>query len=460
MYEKSIYIFHRSLRLIDNIALINASKKSKIVIPIFIFTPEQISQKNTFKSDNAINFMLESLSEIQNKIKIYFFYGENTKVINKIIKNNIDIDAIFFNQDYTKYAVERENNIIDICNKHDIDINIYNDYLLHEINQIKTGNGNPYSKFTPYYNKIINHTVNKPNKHKINNFGTLSSIDKSISISLEQIRKKFVNNKNVNTLLKGGRKFGLLFLKNIKLFAEYNDSRNEMTINTTQLSSHIKFGTISIREIYHKIKNTFNKNHPLIRQLYWREFYFNIAYNNPDIFIGKSFKSKYDNIKWKKSVSKLNKWKKGETGFPIVDASMKELNQTGYMHNRGRLITANFLVKLLNIDWREGEKYFAQKLTDYDPSVNNGNWQWIAGSGADSQQYNRIYNPCSQSEKHDKNAEYIKKWLPQLSDIEPKYIHNWARCFSFFKKINYSKPIIDYKKSRHNTLNMYKKYLY
>lgn len=463
MLEKSIFIFHRSLRLIDNIGFINASLSSKVVIPIFIFTPEQISDKNQYKSNNAINFMIESLINIQNKItskngNLYIYYGKQHEILESIFKKNKDIDGVFLNKDYTKYAIEREKKIEKVCVKFNRFLGVFNDYLLHDVNTTLNGLGTNYSKFTPYYKKVIEKEVELPNNFKIKNYGLISNNIKTVTI--EYIKKHYLNYNDINTELIGGRISGIKAIKKIKNFKLYDETRDDMTKYTTQLSAHIKFGTISIREIYHYIKKLFGVKHSIIRQLYWREFYFNIAYNNPDIFSGYSFKEKYDKIIWEKNVKKINKWKNGNTGFPIVDAAMRELNNSGYMHNRGRLITANFLVKILNIDWREGEKYFAKKLTDYDPSINNGNWQWVSGSGADSQQYNRIYNPCSQSGRHDPDAIYIKKWIPELSNVNPSYIHKWPMCYSFYPKIKYVKPMIDYKIAREKSLKMYKKYLY
>jgi len=463
MLEKSIFIFHRSLRITDNIGLINCSKLSKKVIPVFIFTPEQID-KNDFKSYNAIKFMIQCLEDLNKYIKKYnknsklhIYFGKQEDIIEKMIKKDKEIEGVFSNTDYTKYAMDREKNINDICLKYDVYFQSFQDYLLHDIDSVLTGSGTYYSKFTPFYLKIIDLIVDKPDKFSIRNL--IGNYKNITEITLTKIKEKYLKKSEtledqfMNTI--GSRENGIKRLKNIKDFKKYNTTRDDMTIDTTNLSSHIKFGTISIREVYYVILNKLGKNHSLIRQLYWREFYFNIAFHNPKIFNGKPFK---DNpIKWKISSIKLEKWKHGLTGYPIVDASMRELNQTGYMHNRGRLITSNFLVKLLNIDWREGEKYFSQKLIDYDPSINNGNWQWTAGSGADSQQYTRIYNPISQGQRHDSNAEYIKKWIPELSSLDTKIIHNWPNCYSFFKHINYVKPIADYKKMREESIKLYKK---
>jgi len=196
----------------------------------------------------------------------------------------------------------------------------------------------------------------------------------------------------------------------------------------------------------------------MVRQLIWRDFYYHLGNGFIERF-GKELKPQYSNIKWSYDKNNLKKWQEGRTGFPVVDACMTQLNQTGYMHNRGRLIVASFLIKNLQIDWREGEKYFAQNLSDYDPLVNQGNWQWVAGTGADSQPYFRIFNPMTQSSKFDKEAIYIKKWLPNLKDVPAKHLHDWIKFHleHDLKKIKYYEPMIDYKKSRDVTLEMYKK---
>ena len=205
-------------------------------------------------------------------------------------------------------------------------------------------------------------------------------------------------------------------------------------------------------------KKGFSLHHDLIRQLIWRDFYIHILDANPQVLHGKSLKSKYDTIRWENNRKWFNAWCEGKTGFPIVDAGMRQLNTTGYMHNRARLITASFLVKLLHVDWRWGEKYFAQSLVDYDPAANNGNWQWVAGSGADSQPYFRIFNPWSQAEKHDPKCEYIRQWIPELRDVDAKSILKWD-TEHMNHDVKYPRPIIDYKKERTNGLNLYKKYV-
>lgn len=442
----SVFIFRRSYRLKDNIGLNNALEKSKTVIPIFIFTPEQIIN-NSYKSDNAIQFMIESLNDLNeqlknNKSKLYYFFGEQHKIIEKIIKK-LNINSVFVNQDYTKYSVERDLKIKKTCEKYNVNFESYEDILLNDVKSILTGKS-VYKKFTPYFNKASKIIIKKPKTVNGNYY------NKKIDFEFNKSLINYNHNKNIQ--IKGGRKEGLKILKKIIEFKNYNEKRNDLTYQTTLLSAYIKFGCLSIREIYYEIINNLGKKNNLIKQLYWRDFYYNIAYEYPNVFKG-PLKLKYSKIKWNNNIKYFNAWKNGKTGFPIVDAGMRQLNITGYMHNRARLITSNFLIKILLIDWRKGEKYYATKLIDYDPSVNNGNWQWSSSSGADSQPYFRIFNPWLQSEKYDKNCEYIKKWIPELKNVENNKIHKWYK----FYNNEYIKPIVDYKKQKIKSIKMYKK---
>ena len=448
MYNKSLFIFRRAFRLEDNTALIQALKNSKEVIPIFIFTPEQVD-KNKYKSNNAIQFMIESLIELDKELKkkksnLNYFYDE-IDILDKIIKKE-NIDAIYVNMDYTKYSTDRDKKIEKICKKKNIDFKVFEDILLLDIGTIRTNN-NIYKKFTPYFKKAKLKKIRNIQKNNYNNY-----FKKSIS-TFKNIKQFYKENNNIS--VRGGRSNALKILKNLLEFKNYNTDRNLLSLQTTRLSAYNKFGCISIREVYHSLKKVLSNSNQLFTQLHWRDFYYNIAYFYPHVFKG-AMKEKYNNLKWDNNTTYFNKWKKGETGYPIVDAGMREMNETGYMHNRARLITSNFLIKLLLIDWRKGEQYYATQLVDYDPSVNNGNWQWGAGSGADSQPYFRIFNPWLQSKKFDKECEYIKKWLPELKDVDNKDIHNWEINYKDYS-INYPKPIIDYKSQKEKSIVMYKK---
>ena len=257
------------------------------------------------------------------------------------------------------------------------------------------------------------------------------------------------------TLITGGRTNALKQLKDTKNTQQkYDQMRNILTHNTSLLSAYIKFGCVSVREVYHYFKDMFGLSSEIMRQLIWRDFYAHVLFAYPNVLDKNSNK-----IKWMKNKGYLDKWRTGNTGYPVVDACMRQLNKTGWMHNRGRLITSCFLVKTLLLDWKEGETYYATKLIDYDVASNNGNWQWISGTGVDSMPYFRTFNPWTQSEKYDKDAEYIKKWVPELVDVEPKDIHNWNVMFNNYKSINYPKPIVEFSKQRTKSLELYKKYL-
>ena len=451
----AIFIFRRDLRLEDNIGL-NYALENYNVIPIFIYNKSQIGNQNKFKSKRAITFMGQCLDSIneelkKNNKKLYIFKNDDLKVLSKIHEKK-KISAIIENMDYTPFSLQRSEKIKNYCSKNNITYIVKEDYLLSKIGDLNKENGDPYNIFTPFKNNGFKYNVAKPkiNKKLIKNFIKINF--KCVDIILF----------NENMLVSGGRVEGLKRLNNIKNLSNYNEIRNNPNFETSLLSAYIKFGCLSIREVYWKIKDSYGINNQLLDQLFWREFYFYIVYYYPQVLNGKNFNTKYDNIKWTNNEENFEKWCNGTTGYPIVDAGMAELNQTGFMHNRLRLITANFLNRMLNIDWRKGEKYYANQLTDYDPSVNNGNWQWIASCGVDPKPYfQRLFNPILQSSKFDPQANYIKKWLPQLKDIPAKELHNWEKYYKNYdlNDINYVEPIVDYKKARQLSIETFRKVL-
>ena len=450
-FRTSIFIFRRDFRLTDNIGLIKALEQSNIVIPIFIFTTEQIL-KNEYKSNKCVQFMVKSLRELNEELnkkgsKLNFFYGDVIKNLSNIIKNN-DADAIFVNADYTPYSKERDKNIEVLAKKMGCEFKSYEDILLNPIGTILNGQGDIFVKFTPYFNKAKNIKIDVPSKNSYSNYAK-----KIIRHKNEEFKKIYDENKDY---LAPGRSSGLQILRNIKKFSKYNNERNVLSVSTTNLSAYIKFGLVSIREVYYTFKNNLGNTNDLIKQLYWRDFYYNIADKYPHVFSSKgALKPIYNKIKWNNSKVFIDRWCSGTTGFPIIDAAMTEMNTTGFMHNRARLIVASFLVKILLVNWKVGEKYFAQKLVDYDPCVNNGNWQWVAGSGADAQPYFRIFNPWAQSKKHDPECIYIKKWLPILKKVDTKHIHEW-NIYNTEYDIDYPKPIVEYSEYKERALVAYK----
>ena len=422
----SIFIFRRDYRLDDNIGLMKCQSVSDKVIPIFIFTPEQI-KNNPLKSNNSVQFLCESLESLRSQIKkrggnLYIFEGEVVKVLEKIAKKN-KLTGVHFNMDYTKYSKERDESIEKWCKKAGLECCQHEDITLYPIGHFKTTGGGVYSKFTPYYNRAVKGEIPKPKRNNFKNFAKLEGNLKVVTGSLKRFHDNITNEYLVE---KGGREEALKKLKGIKKYNQYDHKRNCIAYETTRLSAYNKYGCVSIREVYHRIKEELGADSDIIRQLIWRDFFYNLMFFNLDSF-GLALKKRYRDIKWSKNEADLKKWKEGKTGFPIVDACMREINQTGYMHNRGRLIAGNFLVRLLTIDWREGEKYFAEKLYDYDVTQNNFGWQVNASvSGTEARPPSQnILNPWLQSKRFDPDGEYTKHWLPELKGVKAQDLHQW-----------------------------------
>lgn len=456
-----LFIFRRDLRLEDNLALnkaIEYSNENNLnLILAFAFNEEQI-ENNSYFSNNSFQFMLECLTDLNNNISQNISFFET----NDFYKDLKNIKAIAFNLDYTPYARKRDTEIMDFCKKQNPPIKVIasEDYTLHGINTVKTLDKKPYEMFTSFYNMCLKeHSVSKPstkiiNLNKVIKVGTLKNPNKYIAKSEKDII--------------GGRKKALNILKFVKRGVFNNYKTNRDLVNhpnsTTRLSAYLKFGCISIREAFYTIKSKYGRNTDLIKQLYWKEFYANITYHYDYVLYGmlknksnKSFRTKYDNIKWNNDSDNFKKWCNGETGFPIVDAGMNQLNKTGFMHNRLRMITASFLIKNLGIDWKKGEKYFASKLIDYDPASNNGGWQWVAGTGTDASPYFRIFNPWRQSKKFDPHCKYIHYWVNGLKLIKPKHLHKWfdEDIRKLYPDVKYSQPIVNHDVSKKLILKKY-----
>ncbi len=458
----NIFIFRRDYRLHDNVGLTMALQKYDNIIPIFIGTPEQLTGVNKYRSDHSIQFLYESLCELSAELikfnsRLHCFYGKNIDILKKIHKE-VTIESIHYNKDYTPYAMKRDTEIKTFCESNKIKCHEYQDYLLAEPGKILTQSGTPYKVYGQFQKQLVKNNIPKAKKlsnaliKKLGKFNNSKVLDCSFL-------KKYYKEKEVE--IRGGRKLGLTILKQLSDFNQYGSNRNELTYSTTQLSAYIKFGCVSIREVYWKIRakiKNVNSRTNLINQLIWRDFYFHIIYHFPKN-IGGNFREKFNKFKWINNRSWFKAWCEGRTGFPIVDAGMRELNETGYMHNRSRLITSNFLTRILACDWRWGEKYYAQKLRDYDPSVNNGNWQWSAGTGTDTAPFSqRIFNPWLQSDKFDPSCEYIKKWIPELKDLPNEDLHKWEDKYKEhdLSKIGYNKPIVNYKEQREEVKRIYK----
>jgi deoxyribodipyrimidine photo-lyase len=453
-YENGLFIFRRDFRVVDNKGLYLANSKCKQIHPIFIFTPEQVSGSNTFKSENAVQFMIESLQDLSSQIdkmggKLNCFYGENAAVIERLIKD-FDIDFVCFNMDYSPYAVKRDSDITKRCEKHGIAIETEHDYYLQPPGTVVNGARETYKKFTPFYQTALREKVDAPMAAKKIHFSN-TNLRTSHTITLTDAFRRFIKTPNPEILVRGGRKNAIQQMKMAaKNIRGYQKTRDQLNQSTSELSAYIKFGCVSIREVY----NAFRTNEGFIRQLYWRDFYANVMYSFPYV-IGSAMKPNYRHIHWNYNAVWFKKWCDGMTGFPVIDAGMRQLNATGYMHNRARLLVSCFLVKTLLISWEKGEMYFAQKLTDYDPASNNGNWQWIAGTGADSQPYFRVFSPWEQAKHYDTDCSYIKKWILELREVANEDILKWNTEYSKYKEVRYPKPMVDYSAQKDLALKMY-----
>jgi deoxyribodipyrimidine photo-lyase len=453
-FQSTLFIFRRDLRLEDNTGLLFALKESEKVIPCFIFTPQQISH-NPYLSKHCLQFMIESLEDLESSLKkqgarLFLFFDSPEKVIQSCI-THLGIDAVVINRDYTPYSLARDQQIEALCKQSKIAFNVLDDALLHPPEHTTKSDGTPYSIFTPFFKNASRLEVPAPVMHRHHNYDTRPiPFAKSSSLYQEILPQRL-------SQAPGGRKAALHILKHLNTFSHYENLRDfPAKKGTTHLSPHLKFTTCSPREVYYAICSQLGKSSPLIRSLYWRDFFTSIAFYFPCVF-QRSFHQKFDHLKWDQDKTLFKKWCEGQTGFPIVDAGMREMNRTGHMHNRVRMIAASFLVKDLHIDWRWGEKYFAQTLIDYDPAVNNGNWQWVASTGCDSQPYFRIFNPWMQQLKFDPDCFYIKNWIPELSSLSSSVIHTWHLDKHSDYNTDYPRPIVDHAQESKMTLDHYKK---
>jgi deoxyribodipyrimidine photo-lyase len=353
---------------------------------------------------------------------------------------------VYLNRDYTPFSRQRDEKITQLCHSLNIDLYSIPDVLLHEPEHCLKSDNTPYKVFTAFYNNAKQIPVRLPQPLSAGQFLSLDS-----NVSVEQFSA------NVEALkqaaLCGGRESALETLKQLQHCQDYETERDIPALDScSQLSTHLKFGTCSIREAYYSIVAQLGNEHPLLRQLYWRDFFHHLAYYFPFVF-GRAFLPQFANLTWDNNPEFFQAWTEGKTGFPIVDAGMRELNETGLMHNRVRMIVASFLVKDLHIDWRWGEQYFAQHLLDYDPCVNNGNWQWAASIGCDAQPYFRIFNPWLQQQKFDPDCAYIYRWLPELKGISAKALHQWDKKYVAG---DYPAPIVDHSRESQLSKSLFK----
>lgn len=464
----NLFIFNKSLRCHDNTTLIHMAKMNLPIVPIFIFT-EQVDRKvNEYFSDNSVEFMVESLKELARDIadqkgKMYFFHHNDIITVLQSIHTQNKIASLGTNYDYSPYARQRQDNFTKFCKDHNITFYIKEDHVLFNILEGKNNkaDGTPYTVFTPFKNFVLRtQEVREPEKYNKFNFKIIKALESNkYHIEEKHIDKFFVH--NPNALIQGGRSHGLRILANMEDFKDYGEQRDYFLYKTTYLASHNHFGTVSIREVFHAMKNKLKrKSAGIINELIWRDFYYNLYYNFPHMLgkmIGgqnKAFKEKYNHINWNNNEALFQKWATGTTGIPICDAGMRQLNKEGFMPNRLRMITAGVLTKLFLITWRKGEQHFAQKLKDYDSIQNSAGWGWTV-TGIDPQQVFRIFSPKLQGKKFDPKCEYVLKYVPELAGVPIKDIHDWENKYKthLANGVKYYPPAIEYKMAYRRAIN-------
>ncbi|MCW4467989.1 DNA photolyase family protein [Flavobacterium sp. MFBS3-15] len=422
----NIFWFRRDLRLDDNTGLCEALASGCKVLPIFIFDKNILGELP--KDDSRVTFIMTLLEGIQSELKkhkrsLAVFHDEPENVFKKLASEH-KIKAVYTNHDYEPYAIKRDKAIHQLLKINDIDFLTFKDQVVFEKNEVVKDDGAPYVVYTPYMKRW----KEKFKREAIHQHHTKVTADTIASHSYPFLSLKDIGFEESEIR-------PVPYDITPTLIDNYEDTRNFPAIDgTSKLSPYLRFGAVSIREMVRRALES--KKETFLNELIWREFFMQILWHFPET-ISKSFRPKYDNVKWRYNDADFNAWCEGKTGYPIVDAGMRELNATGFMHNRVRMVVASFLCKHLLIDWRRGEAYFAEKLLDYEQSSNIGNWQWASGGGVDAAPYFRIFNPEEQVKKFDKHLEYIKQWVPE------------------FQELDYQ-PILDHKEARERALRVYK----
>jgi len=424
----NIFWFRRDLRLDDNTGLNEALNSRFPVLPVFVFDREILDDLND-KSDARLCFIHDTLSSIikdldRKKTSIFSFYGTPKQAFQKLFKE-FDIKEIYTNNDYEPYATQRDNEIERLASENAVEFKSFKDQVIFEKEEIVKDNGTPYLVYTPYSRKWL---ASLTDQH-LNSSG--SALDQNNWYTDEQFKLIELSHMGFE---RSDIKIPSKVLKTETLKIYENERNTPAKDSTSRLGIHLRFGTISIRAA---VKHARKHSEVFLKELVWREFFMMILYHFPKV-VDSNFNSKYDKIKWRNSAEDLEKWKEGKTGFALVDAGMRQMNKTGFMHNRVRMLVASFLTKHLLIDWRWGEAYFAEKLLDYELASNNGNWQWAAGTGVDAQPYFRVFNPDSQQKKFDSQDIYIKKWIPE------------------YNTSNYPDKMLDHKEARERAIEVYK----
>jgi len=429
MENVTIFWFRRDLRLNDNVGLHHALKEKGNVLPIFIFDSEILDKLP--KDDARVNFIHDRLSLMNEELKAHgsglsIYHGKPLEIYQSLVEK-YDITSVYTNRDYEPYATSRDQEIGEFLTSKNIEFKTFKDQVIFEMDEVTKADGNPYVVYTPYSRKWLEHYTTPKLSPSEDLLGNCVKSDSFPFLSLSDIGFEPTKIPVPN------------FIVNPKLIQEYEETRNFPALDqTSRLGPHLRFGSVSVRQMVIQAKK--EENPTFLKELIWREFFMQILWHFPHTK-DQAFKSKYDRIVWRNNEEDFKKWCEGKTGFPLVDAGMRQLNQTGFMHNRVRMLVGSFLCKHLLIDWRWGEAYFAEKLHDYEMASNVGNWQWVAGSGVDAAPYFRIFNPTSQIQKFDKKLEYIKKWVPD------------------FQELTYPQPMIDHKFARERCLTTYKEAL-
>jgi deoxyribodipyrimidine photo-lyase len=423
----SIFWFRRDLRLDDNAGLYHALKSGTPILPIFIFDRSILDELED-RTDRRVEFIHLALEDMQRQLvklgsSLDIRYGKPVEVFKELL-NEYTIENVFTNGDYEPYARERDSAIERLLKEKGAGFHSFKDQVIFEKNEILKDDGKPYTVFTPYSRKwkaALNEFQLKsyPTRKYFKNF--FKQAERQL-ISLEEMGFKAPGQQFPGKEWKG------------QVIRNYKEQRDIPSLpGTSRLSVHLRFGTISIRQLAAEAGGL---NETFLNELIWRDFYQAILWHFPQV-VGHSFKPEYDKIRWRNNEKEFQAWCDGQTGYPIVDAGMLELNTSGFMHNRVRMITASFLTKHLLIDWRWGEAYFAKKLLDYDLAANNGGWQWAAGSGCDAAPYFRIFNPYLQTQKFDPDLKYIRQWVPE------------------FEEFTYPRPIVQHEEARKRCLEVY-----
>lgn len=429
--QVSIFWFRRDLRLDDNAGLFHALRSGNPVLPVFIFD-ENILAKLEDRKDRRVEFIHRTLSDLKVQLRklgsdLLVLHGTPLDGFGKL-NSDYSVKAVFTNHDYEPYAQDRDKQIGEMLKEYGASFQTFKDQCIFEKGEVLKDDGKPYTVYTPYSNKW---------KVKVNEF-YLSSYptEKYFSNLLKFEAGHFPSLEEI-----GFEKSDIDISPSeveLNIIRDYHNTRDIPSIRgTSRLSVHLRFGTISIRKLARISQET---NGKFLNELIWRDFYMMILWHFPHVVNG-AFKPAYDQVEWERNEQHFEAWCKGETGYPIVDAGMRELNATGFMHNRVRMVVASFLTKHLLLDWRWGEAYFAQKLLDFELSSNNGGWQWAAGSGCDAAPYFRVFNPYLQTEKFDPQLKYIQRWVPE------------------FQELTYTKPIVDHKFARERAIDRYQKAL-